>query len=56
MTKYNYSVLIYQIDVFLAELGTSGIVDARKARDQLMDLRIMCMSMEAESLDVSISE
>lgn len=31
------------IDGFLAELGTSGIVDARKARDQLMDLRLMLM-------------
>lgn len=53
MAEFNYAVLIYQIDVFLAELGTSGIVDARKARDQLMDLRLMCMSMEAENLNVS---
>ncbi len=51
MAEYDYAVLIYQIDVFLAELGTSGIVDARKARDQLMDLRLMCMSMESESLE-----
>lgn len=48
MAEFNYAVLIYQIDVFLAELGTSGIVDARKARDQLMDLRLMCMTMETE--------
>lgn len=32
------------IDGFLANLGTSGLVDARKARDQLMDLRLMFMA------------
>lgn len=36
--------MIEVIDGFLAELGTSGLVDARKARDQLMDLRLMLMS------------
>lgn len=35
---------IETIDGFLAELGTSGLVDARKARDQLMDLRLMFMA------------
>ena len=49
MAEFNYIVLVHQIDVFLAELGTSGIVDGDKARDQLIDLRLMCMSMEAES-------
>ncbi len=37
-------VVIQTIDEFLAELGTAGLVDARKARDQLMDLRLMLMS------------
>lgn len=32
------------IDGFLTELGTTGLVDARKARDQLMDLRLMFMA------------
>lgn len=32
------------IDGFLTDLGTSGLVDARKARDQLMDLRLMFMA------------
>lgn len=32
------------IDSFLTELGTSGLVDAHKARDQLMDLRLMLMA------------
>lgn len=34
---------IRTIDEYLIELGTSGLVDARKARDQLMDLRLMLM-------------
>lgn len=50
MAEYNFIVLIHQIDIFLSELGTSGIVDGAKARDQLMDLRSMCMNMEAERL------
>jgi hypothetical protein len=36
-------IVIKTIDEFLAELGTTGLVDARKARDQLMDLRLMLM-------------
>lgn len=37
-------ILIRTIDEFLAELGVSGLVDARKARDQLMDLRLLIMA------------
>lgn len=37
-------IFIRTIDEFLSELGTSGLVDARKARDQLMDLRLMFMA------------
>lgn len=37
-------LLIETIDRFLLELGTTGLVDARKARDQLMDLRLMLMA------------
>lgn len=44
------SELIEVIDGFLKELGTTGLVDARKARDQLMDLRLMIMA----NLDASI--
>jgi hypothetical protein len=36
--------VIRTIDEYLLELGTTGLVDARKARDQLMDLRLMFMS------------
>lgn len=50
----NATLMIIAIDEFLAELGTSGIVDARKARDQLMDLRLMCMTMEAEMDIISV--
>ena len=43
--------MIEVIDGFLLELGTSSIVDARIARDQLMDLRLMAMLeiLEAEA-------
>lgn len=44
----DFNLLIMQIDASLAELGVSGLVDAKKARDQLIDLRLMCMSMAAE--------
>lgn len=37
-------ILIRTIDDMLAELGTTGLVDARKARDQLMDLRLLVMA------------
>jgi len=37
-------VFIEIIDGFLSDLGTSGLVDARKARDQLMDLRLIFMA------------
>lgn len=35
--------VIQTIDDFLEELGVSGLVDARKARDQLLELRYMMM-------------
>lgn len=37
-------ILLQTIDEMLAELGTTGLVDARKARDQLMDLRLLVMA------------
>ncbi len=37
-------ILIRTIDEFIINLGTSGIVDARKARDQLLDLRLLFMN------------
>ena len=43
----NATEMIVVVDEFLLELGTSGLIDARKARDQLMDLRLMLM-IEAE--------
>lgn len=47
----NNTAMIETIDGFLAELGTTGLVDARKARDQLMDLRLMFMlEMETENI------
>lgn len=46
---FNY--IIEVIDSLLKELGTSGIVDARKARDQLMDLRLMFMGYITEVPD-----
>lgn len=44
-------LFIETIDGFLADLGTSGLVDARKARDQLMDLRLMFMASIPEIPD-----
>lgn len=47
-------IFIRTIDEFLSELGTSGLVDARKARDQLMDLRLMFMHAVAEMVPDNI--
>ena len=44
-------VVIQTIDEFLAELGTTGLVDARKARDQLMDLRLMLMEEVPDTIE-----
>lgn len=44
-------ILIQTIDSMLVELGTTGLVDARKARDQLMDLRLLIMSAKIEVPD-----
>lgn len=52
MGNCDIKIIIRTIDEFLAELGTSTIVDARKARDQLIDLRLICMTMEAEAVPV----
>jgi hypothetical protein len=38
------------IDEFLKELGTSGMVDGDKARNQLLDLRSMCNRLEFEDV------
>lgn len=46
----NYQMLIGSIDEFLIELGTAGMIDGRKVRDQLLDLRLMCEKMEFELL------
>ena len=44
-------VIIHTIDEFLAELGTTGLVDARKARDQLMDLRLLLMAEIPDTIE-----
>ena len=44
-------IFIEAIDGFLADLGSTGLVDARKARDQLMDLRLMLMASKIEVPD-----
>lgn len=46
----SYQILIRMIDDFLAALGTSGIVDGQKVRDQLLDLRTACTALETEAL------
>lgn len=46
MQDYELTLLIHQIDEFLAEISHNTIIEARKPRDQLMDLRLMCMAME----------
>jgi len=35
--------IIRVIDTYLTELGTQSLIDGDKARDQLMDLRLMLM-------------
>lgn len=50
----NATELIEVVDEFLLALGTSGIVDARKARDQLMDLRLILM-LDKELENVRLS-
>lgn len=59
----NTTELIEMVDGFLLELGTTGLVDARKARDQLMDIRLTLMAdLEVvvpdtiEGIDVPIHE
>lgn len=49
MQNGELTLLIHQIDEFLAEISMSTIIEARKSRDQLMDLRLMCMVMEDEN-------
>ena len=46
----DFSLLTTMIDEFLKELGTSGMVDGDKARNQLLDLRSMCNRLEFESV------
>jgi hypothetical protein len=48
MENCNYLSLMHNIDIILADLGSGAIADARKIRDQLLDLRLVCMTMDAE--------
>lgn len=50
----NYQFLIRTLDEFLVELGTQRIIDGRKARDQLLDLRLMCERLEKEALTEAV--
>lgn len=43
----DYQIMIRAIDESLRELGTAEIIVGRKARDGLLDLRLMCTAMEA---------
>lgn len=47
----DYQILVRLIDDSLLELGITGIVDARKARDQLLDLRSLCLTLELDHLE-----
>ncbi len=52
----NYQLLIRVIDEAMAELGTSGLIDGRKVRDILLDLRSMCAQYDEEVLTEVIPE
>lgn len=43
----DFTLLVKFVDMCLAELGTSGMVDGEKARDQLLDLRSIILSFSA---------
>lgn len=44
------TILTVMIDEFLVELGTSGMVDGDRARNQLLDLRNACERIAFESI------
>lgn len=46
----DFSLLTTMIDEFMKELGTSGMVDGDKARNQLLDLRSMCDRLAFEGV------
>lgn len=48
----NYQILIRMIDDALAEFGTSSLVDGRRVRDNLLDLRSICSQYEIEILEI----
>lgn len=43
----DFTLLVKFIDICLAELGTSSMVDGDKARDQLLDLRSIILAFSA---------
>lgn len=47
----NYQLLIRVIDEAMVELGTSGLIDGRKVRDVLLDIRSMCAQYDEEIAD-----
>lgn len=50
----NYQILIRMIDDGLAELGTSGLIDGRKVRDILLDLRSICAQYDEEVVPAEV--
>lgn len=49
MSEDTFMLLIRMVDDYLSELGVSGLVDAKKARDQLLDLRITLASFAEQT-------
>ena len=50
----NYQLLIRVIDEAMVELGTSGLIDGRKVRDILLDLRSMCVQYDEEVVPAEV--
>ena len=46
----DFSLIVTMIDGFLVDLGTQSLIDGDKARDQLLDLRPLCQSMQFEEI------
>lgn len=52
----DFTLLVKFIDMCLAELGTQGLIDGDKARDQLLDLRSIILAFSAGVTEPEVTE
>lgn len=50
----NYKLLIRVIDEAMVELGVSGLIDGRKVRDVLLDIRSICSQYDEEVVPLEV--